>query len=443
MVEGVRQLLGLPLGLDIGHAPAFVQGHPGDQAGMVVVPPDGFGQIAHQVALLTIPQPVGAGQLAPHQQPQLVRPVQVAGILKLLMLARAVVAHGPGQLHIPAQRVVTGRGQQSVGPVALIQHQALVEHMVVQQHLAACHLHLAHAEVGVHPVGHLAVHKGFDGQVIQLGVVGPPHVEALQPLVVPQKQLGSHAAVGEHAHALLRHHIALKGGRQAQAGISGQLVQGDFHLQAAALQAGGQAEIRRVIRSYALQPHALPDAGDGGVPALEGLRAEALLAPGLVKVQPVLRANRHGIAASGLGQVGHVKAEGRIAALMAAQVLPVQPHIGPVVHRAEVQQAAGGHVRRDGEGALIPHHIAVLPAVDAGKAALIAKGHMDAVGGWQAAIPLVLLAHLVPVEGEAPRAVEGLPGGTNPVGTGVLGAQNSVHVNLPFLYPFLCSPHAC
>ena len=359
------------------------------------------------------------------------------------MLARAIVAHGPGQLHIPAQRVVAGRSQQSVGPVALIQHQALVEHMVVQQHLAVGHLHLAHAEVGVHPVGHLAVHKGFDGQIVQLGVVGPPHMEALQPLVVPQKQLGSHAAVGEHAHALLRHHIALKGGRQAQAGISGQLVQGDFHLQAVAFQAGGQAEIRRVIRSYALQPHALPDAGDGGVPALEGLRTEALLAPGLIEIQPVLRANRHGIAAASLGQVGHVKGEGRVAALVAAQVLAVQPYIGPVVHRAEVQQAAGGHVRRHSESPLIPHHIAVLPAVNAGKAALIAEGHVDAVGSWQAAIPLVLLAHLVPVEGETPWAVEGLPGGTKAVGTGILRAQNGVHVNLPFLYPFLCSPRAC
>ena len=129
------------------------------------------------------------------------------------MLARAIIAHGPGQLHIPAQRIVAGRGQQAVGPVALIQHQALVERMVVQQHLAACHLHLAHAEVGVHPVSHLILHHGLDGQVVQLGIMGPPHVEALQPFVVPQEQFGSHTAVGEHTHALLRHHISLKGSR--------------------------------------------------------------------------------------------------------------------------------------------------------------------------------------------------------------------------------------
>ena len=126
---------------------------------MVVVPANGFGQVSHHIALFRIAQPVCTGQFTPDQQAQPVRPVEIPGIFELLVLARAVIAHLPGELHIAAQRLVTGGGEQSVRPVALIQDEPLIQHVVVEQHLVAHDLHLAHAKIGFHMIDHLPVHQ--------------------------------------------------------------------------------------------------------------------------------------------------------------------------------------------------------------------------------------------------------------------------------------------
>jgi hypothetical protein len=58
---------------------------------------------------------VGRGHLFPHQQAQLVGPVQVARVLDLLVLAHAVEAHQLGQFDVAPEVLVGRRGHEGFG----------------------------------------------------------------------------------------------------------------------------------------------------------------------------------------------------------------------------------------------------------------------------------------------------------------------------------------
>ena len=75
---------------------------------------------------------IGAGHLLPDQQSQAIGPVEVAGILDLLVLANAIETHRLGQLHVAAQSVPIRRRHAAVGPVPLIENQAQLEGPVIQ-----------------------------------------------------------------------------------------------------------------------------------------------------------------------------------------------------------------------------------------------------------------------------------------------------------------------
>ena len=428
-VERIGQLLRLGLILDEGHAPALVQRHPGDQAGMVVVAGNCLGHVAHHVALLAVAQPIGAGQLAPHQQTHLVSPVQVAGILKLLMLTRAVVAHLQGQFDVLTQCIIAGSGQQTVGPVALVEDQALEERGVVQQDVAAGNGDLAHAEVGIDNVLRLAVHDGFDLQIIQRGIPGPPHMDALQALVMAQVQHRLDEAIGGHVDGLGSHNVSLIGSGQADSAVLGQLIQGNLNLQGRSLNLGSEAEIDGIVFAHAFHPHALPDAGNGSIPALEGFGAEGLLAAGLIAIQTILAANDESVLAFALGDIGHVKGEGRITAFMAAQVLAVHPDVGLVIHGAEVQQTAlAGHFGRNLKRAAVPDHVHMLLRVNAAQLALIAERNLDLqIKSAALLVPLFLAADIAAVKRKVPLSVQGAPCFTHTVRSGMFISSGLIH----------------
>ena len=105
---------------------------------MAVVALDRLGPFAHRALDRGAREAVRRRHFLPHQQAEPVGPVQVARVLDLLVLAHAVEAHRLGELDVAPQRVVARRGQQRVGPVALVEHHAqqvgpAVQHEAVAQ----------------------------------------------------------------------------------------------------------------------------------------------------------------------------------------------------------------------------------------------------------------------------------------------------------------------
>ena len=76
------------------------------------------------------------GELAPYQVAQPVGVVQEALLEHLLVQPRAVEAGGHAELDVVDQRLVARRGQDAVGVVALVEHQALEHGLAVE--LDAC-----------------------------------------------------------------------------------------------------------------------------------------------------------------------------------------------------------------------------------------------------------------------------------------------------------------
>src|ERR1700730_17281924 len=95
--------------------------------------------------------------LCPHQESEGVGPIQPAGILDLLMLARAVETHRLGELDVATQVVVGRRGHEATRKVTLVEHESLHVGPAVQQHPPAFRLYLPYAEVALDTVDLVAV----------------------------------------------------------------------------------------------------------------------------------------------------------------------------------------------------------------------------------------------------------------------------------------------
>ena len=136
----------------VGHAPALVDRHPGHDARVAVVAAQRLGPLAHDPLHRASGEAVGRRHLAPHQQAQPVRPVQVAGILELLVLAHTVEAHGLRQLDVAADRGVVRRGHPCVLPVALVQHHPQHVRAAVQEKAVFLQRHIPKSGIALHRV---------------------------------------------------------------------------------------------------------------------------------------------------------------------------------------------------------------------------------------------------------------------------------------------------
>ena len=358
----------------------------------------------------------------------MVRPIQIPRVLKFLVFPGPVVAHLQGQLHVPLQCFVAGRGEQSIRPIALIQHQPLENGIRVQHHVAVLHADFPEAKIGVHLIADFSIHHGFDGQIVQIGMAGPPDMNSLQALVMVQIQFGLDVPIRCDFNFLPGHSLSPEGDGQAHRAILGQLVQFNFRLDRPRFNVPGKPEIHGIIFPNPFQPHALPDAGNRSVPAGKGLGPVGLLAPGLIKVQPILTAHGQAAGFLSLRQVRNIEGKGRIAPFMTTQILAVQPHIRLVIHRAEMQQAAeGAQLFRKDEIPFVPYRVAMLLAVDAAELALVGEGNLDLQGIIPARVPFFFLPRVFPVKSKAPGAVQGHPIFPLPVGPGMLGPKNGGH----------------
>ena len=97
------------VGIDLAHAPGFVERHPGDDAGVIVIACDKVGQRIGQVGYRLQAVLIAAGHFAPDKQAHLVTPVVEPGVFDLLVLAHAVVAEVLDPLDIRLDGLVAGR----------------------------------------------------------------------------------------------------------------------------------------------------------------------------------------------------------------------------------------------------------------------------------------------------------------------------------------------
>ena len=123
------------------------------------------------------------------------------------------------------------------------------------------------------------------------------------------------------------------------------------------------------------EPHALPDADGARVPAGEVAVLPCLLAERLVGAVEIDDLDDQFVF---LGRVRrHIEAEGRVSALVRADVSAVEPHVAGIVDGLEVEQVSFARAHVEVEGAAVPHDGVILRFVHAGLGEGVAVGHLD------------------------------------------------------------------
>ena len=112
--------------------------------------------------------------LARHQQAHFVGPIKIARVLHLLVLARAVEAHGLGRLDIGLDGLVRRRRQYALRPVALIEDHLQKNLTAVDRDAVAVDADGAESKIGLHGIHHLAAIQQFESRVVQVRVFRRP-----------------------------------------------------------------------------------------------------------------------------------------------------------------------------------------------------------------------------------------------------------------------------
>ena len=159
VVNGFREALLRAIGPDLRNPPGFVQRNPGNDRRMIVVLPDNLRPLAGKLLHRRIGIRIGGRHLAPDEHSLHITPVQKALILKLLMLAKAIVAKLMNPVDVLDQCLLRGRSQMTFLPVALIQNQLLINRSAVQKDLRILDLHLSHSKIGIRAVKLLPIPK--------------------------------------------------------------------------------------------------------------------------------------------------------------------------------------------------------------------------------------------------------------------------------------------
>ena len=400
--------------------PRLIERAPADERGVVEIALDllqPLGQHAeHGLGAGVIQAPVG--ELAPHQVAQAVAVIEEALLEDLLMQARAIEAAGHGQFDVAHQRGVAGRGVDAVGVEALVEHRALEDGLAVDQEAVAVQAHGAQARVAVDNV--LAV---GERQVVQAAAADLPQVHLGQR----QRQL---CATAGALDGRLAHGPALVAGLHAQ---RARAAKARVDPQRALVHVGVELDVFYMGLGRELQPHRLPDAGGAGVVASMREEQLALLAAGDERVALVVLGVDGQDVLACLHRVGHVKAEGHIAALVRAHGAAVDERLARVVDRAEVQHDAACGLRLgQRERAAVPNALHEVLVADAGQLALRAKGHRDASGQLGVRrLQAAGLAGAAVVEFERPLAVEVHPRVAAELGLGMFGTGNGIHQQKP------------
>lgn len=347
--------------------------------------------------------------------------VEVALLEHLLVQARAVEPGGQPEFDVPHQGLVARGGHQALGPVALVQHQALEDRASVDQDAPAPDRHRAQAGVGVGRVDDRAVGvQDFQAQPVQVRVLRRPEAHALvghgEDEPGRQVEVGAGPGGGDLPRRVAEHGAHPVAGQVGGEGeLQEEAARGDVGGDAGPLQGDGAGD--------GLHPHRLPDAGGPGVVAVRVGVPGGLLAARLRAVPGVAGADHDRRLGAGFGDAVEVGGEGGEAPAVPGDLDAVHPDRGVVVHGPEVQQDAGaGPLGGHRHGAPVPDRLQEVRVPDARQGRLGAEGHGDGVRERAPGQPALQTA-VGAVGLELPGAVQIEPRVADELGPGVLGAR--------------------
>ena len=342
MVErGGVVALGGVLG-DRRNAPALVERYPRHDARVAAVAADRLGPLLDDALHGGGAERIRAGHLLPDQQAEPVAPREEARVLDLLVDADPVESQRLHRFDLGAERVVVGSGEMRLRPVALLEDEPQVVGPTVEEEPAVADTDAAVPEVRRDLVEHRPVRRDErDPGVEEGGVLRRPEQVALV-LAVPRlgevedadRRRGADADGGLGDNPVGPGEADLEPGaldrHAAQLGLEGHL---------AAHQVGRPVEPGQVPVADHLAPDRLPDAGRAVVPDVVRRGSPVLLAARLGRVvDRILGAHDDDLVATLVERVGDVSVERGVPALVAGDQLAVDPDLGPVVDRPEVQQ---------------------------------------------------------------------------------------------------------
>src|SRR2546430_5730877 len=126
---------------------ALVHRDPGDNANVVLIALDSGSELIHQSLLSLRGVLVKVGHLGPDQEAETIRPVEPAGVLNFLVLARPVEAEALRELDVTAEIGVGGGGVPTARKVFLVHRQSLNVGLAIQQETPVARPHAAHPEI--------------------------------------------------------------------------------------------------------------------------------------------------------------------------------------------------------------------------------------------------------------------------------------------------------
>ena len=234
--------------------PFLVQWRPCDDGRMVAVTSDNlspFGQeVASRFHLVAVHTP--AWCLTPGEISQAVGPIVEALLKYLLVKSGTIEACLHRQFNISTECFVGRCCPDAVGIEALVEHQSLIERLIVQIDSISLDMHFAHADVAFHAVHGLSVavgHSKFD--VIEEWTGWAPSLHLTQRKY--------HYAIVAGFYALLRHnavavfHLHLK-----HSSALGEEVR--MHNDLLLVDVGQHLHIRQSLSRHGFHPYRLPDA---------------------------------------------------------------------------------------------------------------------------------------------------------------------------------------
>ena len=247
-----------------------------------------------------------------------------------------------------------GGGEQPLRPVALIQ-QTVEEIGFAVETQAGIFAYLFDFQRPDGKVGFHLILRRFQGKMVKIGVVRAPEMGIFRG--------NGHLPVFQRELPQLLH---------ADGSVQGRN-RGDRHGRAVIF----DVQILYIDIRHAFQPHRLPDTGHGGVP--HAAPVHHLLAVGESLIVEIVGAADDQLVFL-RQRFGDVHAEGGIAALMAAQVLPVHEHLCNLIGSADVEQhPLPAEALGQKKASAIPQWCALFKMPpDAGKPGLRAEGHGNA-----------------------------------------------------------------
>ncbi len=416
-VQAVDKRLLCLVPVNLVDAPGLVHERVGDHRRVVDVLGRKGMEFLHDILAADVGKLEETRQFCPHDQPHGIAQVHVSGILDFLVLAGSVEAHFPdlGQIR---QKLLRCGGHPAIAPVALVQHQPLVEFLVVQEHFVSLYGNVPHAEVAADVIHQHTPFQDFELDVIQIGIRRTPEVQP-EVGVLAGDIHAQPCPAGFHRRGKRRDALSPETYETANLCI----LPGSFHkhiqVQRGIVDIRDHPDLTQILLPGFLQPHLLPDACGSRIPAQEVFLLPALLANGLGRAVEILCTH---IQRGTLADVfRHIHRERRVSAFVMKHMPVIHEDITGVVHCLKVQQIPAPVLPSHRQRPAIPHDGVVFVESDQGFCSLVGIRNADLPVEEVLRQKCILCqSGIVVVEAEIPQTIEIHPVFPDHLGSGVL-----------------------